>query len=593
MPTTARTGPNPMELPITPGRVAPASAAAARHGPGGFAAALQAQVGEDDSPGMAEAAGDDPKAGVRAGAPDAASAGTLDGGALIAALAHARGALEQGPSASRKAARTDEHGTLDAGGTGRAGLTPATVDGPTAQGSPGASPTTPGPAIAGDTPNAGLAPSDPSAAVPLHPGTGVSSVPVTGTGPTSDAPAGLSPTARVTPAADGTAEPLQSAVGPGLAPATPPDETPKVVAPPGGAAASVGGASSPAPVTSSVPFQADDHVRGQANPASTIASSSGADDATGAQPGPVAHGPGAPGAPEPGSRTVRPTAPEATAAVNAAGAAGRAAGETAGPASLGPAPAAAGPAAMANAVGSAAQRTASPRQEGVARTGTRTNESGAGGAVGTAGDPAAGRPLTDGLPSLSGAAATQSGASAGSSAAPDLALAAAERSAAGEVRETLTEAAPAADASALGEPLDLTADRAEFGGELAERVSMAIDRGLGRAQVDVRPEGMGPIRIEISLQGSEAHVQFHAPHADTRHLLAESGDTLRQMLAERGIQLGSSQIGDPSGGAFSGSPSGQDQRWAGRDERRDESAQPIDVGPLRHGPARGNVDLFV
>ena len=147
----------------------------------------------------------------------------------------------------------------------------------------------------------------------------------------------------------------------------------------------------------------------------------------------------------------------------------------------------------------------------------------------------------------------------------------------------------------LGAPIDLTADPEDLRAQLGDRVAMAVTRGVERAEVQVRPEGMGPIRIELTMQGNEAHVQFAAAHADTRNLLADSTDALRGMLAERGIQLGSATVGQDGGRA----PSDQERAPQGTlgwiaTRSTDSDAEPIRGAlPVSSGRSGATgVDLF-
>ncbi len=147
----------------------------------------------------------------------------------------------------------------------------------------------------------------------------------------------------------------------------------------------------------------------------------------------------------------------------------------------------------------------------------------------------------------------------------------------------------------LGAPIDLTADPEDLRAQLGDRVAMAVTRSVERAEVQVRPEGMGPIRIELTMQGNEAHVQFAAAHADTRNLLADSTDALRGMLAERGIQLGSATVGQDGGRA----PSDQERAPQGTlgwiaTRSTDSDAEPIRGAlPVSSGRSGATgVDLF-
>ncbi|MEZ5649172.1 MAG: flagellar hook-length control protein FliK [Burkholderiaceae bacterium] len=165
-----------------------------------------------------------------------------------------------------------------------------------------------------------------------------------------------------------------------------------------------------------------------------------------------------------------------------------------------------------------------------------------------------------------------------------------------------TADAPVEVAAPIGsdQPIDLSGNRDQFGTRIGERVFEAISQGIDRADIQVRPEGMGPIRIEIAMQGAEAHVQFHAANADTRSILNESTDALRGLLEQRGIQLGSSSVGADAG---HGSSSGQPRPDPMPSWRSAAGASPeyADAGNAPNswqpavpsaGPNRGTIDLF-
>jgi flagellar hook-length control protein FliK len=70
---------------------------------------------------------------------------------------------------------------------------------------------------------------------------------------------------------------------------------------------------------------------------------------------------------------------------------------------------------------------------------------------------------------------------------------------------------------------------------------------------------MGPIRIELSLNGEQASVAFSAAQPDTRTAIEQSLPLLKSMLSEQGLQLADSSVGSgyrPPADAGAQSPAG-------------------------------------
>ncbi len=86
-------------------------------------------------------------------------------------------------------------------------------------------------------------------------------------------------------------------------------------------------------------------------------------------------------------------------------------------------------------------------------------------------------------------------------------------------------------------------DHPAFPAHLAEQVGDSLLAGLDRAEITVTPPEMGPIRIELSLNGEQASVAFSATQPDTRTAIEQSLPLLRSMLSEQGLQLADSSVG--------------------------------------------------
>ncbi|MBD8524736.1 flagellar hook-length control protein FliK [Pseudomarimonas arenosa] len=97
--------------------------------------------------------------------------------------------------------------------------------------------------------------------------------------------------------------------------------------------------------------------------------------------------------------------------------------------------------------------------------------------------------------------------------------------------------------------LDLSSSTAtERPQQLADAVWAQLDwmadKSVGRASIELHPEDLGQIEIELQMEGKQARVEFVAASAETRHLLETSVPKLREMFAEQGITLADTGVSD-------------------------------------------------
>lgn len=78
---------------------------------------------------------------------------------------------------------------------------------------------------------------------------------------------------------------------------------------------------------------------------------------------------------------------------------------------------------------------------------------------------------------------------------------------------------------------------------LGQQLAMALRMDLGQAELILSPAELGPVRVELSLDGSSASVQFAAPNAETRQALEQSLPNLRALFAEQGLSLADTHVG--------------------------------------------------
>jgi len=156
--------------------------------------------------------------------------------------------------------------------------------------------------------------------------------------------------------------------------------------------------------------------------------------------------------------------------------------------------------------------------------------------------------------------------------------------------------APTAPSVPLSQPLHSP----DFAPELSASVSLLIQDGVHEAQLQLNPTEMGPVSINIQLDGQQAQVNFHAQHAATREVLERSLPDLAAALQAQGLTLS-------GGGVFAQSQSngGQNRedgasdgagrasgRRGGRGGSDDDGAIAAAGRSERRSAPRGLVDLY-
>jgi flagellar hook-length control protein FliK len=146
-------------------------------------------------------------------------------------------------------------------------------------------------------------------------------------------------------------------------------------------------------------------------------------------------------------------------------------------------------------------------------------------------------------------------------------------------------------------PITVPFDDPRFGGALSERVQWLVKEGIQSAELTLHPQDMGPIRIEMSIDGMAASIDFAATQADTRAAIEQALPRLRDLLADQGLQLGGTQIGaDTSRQDNPGHrarPSGGETRTATVDiPDATSDGVPVSAMPAPRRNAAGRIDLF-
>lgn len=78
-------------------------------------------------------------------------------------------------------------------------------------------------------------------------------------------------------------------------------------------------------------------------------------------------------------------------------------------------------------------------------------------------------------------------------------------------------------------------DSADFPQGVADKVSLAVENGWSSAKLSVNPPQLGPIELQIAVQGAHAQIAMSTHSAVTREALESSAPKLRDMLNSQGF----------------------------------------------------------
>ena len=120
-------------------------------------------------------------------------------------------------------------------------------------------------------------------------------------------------------------------------------------------------------------------------------------------------------------------------------------------------------------------------------------------------------------------------------------------------------------------------------------------RGDGRHEVtlELRPDHLGAIRVEVSVEHQTVHLTLHAAEAATGRLLSAALGDLRAALAEAGLTTGHVGVG-PDGGGWTAQrrPAAPDDDAGRGGSRRGTTSGPDRTDPVRPAGA-GRLDLLL
>ncbi len=136
---------------------------------------------------------------------------------------------------------------------------------------------------------------------------------------------------------------------------------------------------------------------------------------------------------------------------------------------------------------------------------------------------------------------------------------------------------------------------AQWGRDFSQQVSsfsQHLKNGLQTIELRLDPPDLGPIRISLSMSDNVAQASFVSPHGAVRHAVEQALPQLQEQLAQAGISLGQTSVGDQhqQGDQASAMPNAKAGSASSADAAdTNDAAQPPIAAQRSHN---GQVDTF-
>jgi len=134
----------------------------------------------------------------------------------------------------------------------------------------------------------------------------------------------------------------------------------------------------------------------------------------------------------------------------------------------------------------------------------------------------------------------------------------------------------------------------DFAQELGLKLSLLVRDGVQQAELHLNPAEMGPVSVQIVMDGTQARVDFGADMAATRQAIEAGLPELASALRDAGFTLAGGGVSQHAGGRGDGSDSnagGDPARHRGIGKVSADAVQRVGVAARRIVTA-GGVDLF-
>jgi flagellar hook-length control protein FliK len=149
---------------------------------------------------------------------------------------------------------------------------------------------------------------------------------------------------------------------------------------------------------------------------------------------------------------------------------------------------------------------------------------------------------------------------------------------------------PMGDAAPIAAPVESP----DFAPELAARVSVLARDGVQRAELRLNPLELGPMAVQIAIDGAMARVDFGADAAVTRAAIESSLPALAAALRDAGLTLAGGGVSQhmPGQGSHQGAPAKDDGTGQAAGWRADRTVEPGVARVATRIVRAGGVDLY-
>lgn len=128
----------------------------------------------------------------------------------------------------------------------------------------------------------------------------------------------------------------------------------------------------------------------------------------------------------------------------------------------------------------------------------------------------------------------------------------------------------------------------QFSGALAARISMLAKDGIQKATLRLHPAEMGPVQVQIVVEGGRAIVNFSAAQSATCDLLQSSMSDLADAMGEAGLDFGGGDVSQQAQPDEAVAP----PSMATDPDRTNPDDHPEEQTVMREQAPRGMLDLF-
>lgn len=155
----------------------------------------------------------------------------------------------------------------------------------------------------------------------------------------------------------------------------------------------------------------------------------------------------------------------------------------------------------------------------------------------------------------------------------------------------MTSASAAPAQASLPAPVTSPAWPQQLGQQL---VRLSQQGGEQRVELKLHPAELGPLSVSLKMGDHGAQAQFISAHAQVRQVLEQAIPQLREALAEQGISLGETSVGEQRNGNSDSAPhqSGNMLASAGLGEGGDGATEEAQGKASRELNLEGRVDLY-